>query len=206
MVTLPHPIQYQGSKRSIASDILKFLPSKVERLIEPFVGTAAISVAVSARQISNNFWLNDLNKPLVELLELIIEHPLVIADAYSEIWHKQSSDSVGHYYQIREKFNQTSSPKLFLYLLARCVKGAVRYNCEGLFNQSPDKRRRGTQPEKMQKNIEGVSNLLKGKCVFTCLDYREVLAKVKNTDFVYLDPPYQGVCVAGCDRATAASC
>lgn len=194
MVSLPHPIQYQGSKRSIASDILKFLPSKVERLIEPFAGTAAISVAISARQISNNFWLNDLNKPLVELLELIIEHPDEIADAYSEIWHKQSSDSVGHYYQIREKFNQTSNPKLFLYLLARCVKGAVRYNSEGLFNQSPDKRRRGTQPEKMRKNIEGVSNLLKGKCVFTCLDYREVLAKVQNTDFVYLDPPYQGVC------------
>lgn len=74
------------------------------------------------------------------------------------------------------------------------MKGAVRYNSEGLFNQSPDKRRRGTKPEKMQKNIEGVSNLLKGKCIFTCLDYRDVLAKVKNTDFVYLDPPYQGVC------------
>jgi DNA adenine methylase len=194
MVSLPHPIQYQGSKRNIASDILKFLPSKVEKLIEPFAGTAAISVAVSARQISNNFWLNDLNKPLVELLELIIEHPLVIADAYSEIWHKQSSDSISHYYQIRENFNQTANPKLFLYLLARCVKGAVRYNSEGLFNQSPDKRRRGTQADKMQRNIKGVSNLLKGKCTFTCLDYREVLAKVKNTDFVYLDPPYQGVC------------
>ena len=194
MVSLPHPIQYQGSKRSIASDILKFFPSLVERLIEPFAGTGAISIAVSARQISHNFWLNDLNKPLVELLELIIEHPVIIADAYSEIWHEQSSDSVGHYYQIREKFNQTNNPKLFLYILARCVKGAVRYNAEGLFNQSPDKRRRGTQPEKMRKNIEGVSNLLKDKCIFTCLDYREVLAKVKNTDFVYLDPPYQGVC------------
>lgn len=113
MVSLPHPIQYQGSKRSIASDILKFLPSKVERLVEPFAGTAAISVAVSARQISKIFWLNDLNKPLVELLELIIEYPLIIADAYSEIWHRQSIDSVRHYYQIREKFNQTNNPKLF---------------------------------------------------------------------------------------------
>jgi DNA adenine methylase len=194
MVSLPHPIQYQGSKRSIASDILKFLPSKVERLIEPFAGTGAISVAVSARQISKIFWLNDLNKPLVELLELIVEYPDEIADAYSEIWHEQSIDSIGHYYQIRETFNRTDNPKLFLYLLARCVKGAVRYNSEGLFNQSADKRRKGTQPQKMQKNIKGVSNLLKGKCTFTCLDYRDVLAKVKNTDFVYLDPPYQGVC------------
>ena len=46
MVSLPHPIQYQGSKRSLASDILRFLPGKVERLVEPFAGTGAVSVAV----------------------------------------------------------------------------------------------------------------------------------------------------------------
>jgi DNA adenine methylase len=194
MASLPHPIQYQGSKRNLASDILKFLPNRVERIVEPFTGTAAISIAAAAKRISENFWLNDLNKPLIELLQLIIEEPHEIADAYANIWNKQHHDSVNHYFEVREVFNQTNDPKLFLYLLARCVKGAVRYNSEGFFNQSPDKRRKGTQPEKMRKNIEGVSALLKGKCKFTCLDYREVLSDVKNTDFVYMDPPYQGVC------------
>lgn len=194
MPSLPHPIQYQGSKRNLASDILKFLPNKVERLVEPFAGTGAVSIAAAAKCISHNFWLNDLNKPLVELLELIVEKPHEIADAYADIWNKQHHDSVNHYFEAREKFNRNQDSKLFLYLLARCVKGAVRYNSEGLFNQSPDKRRKGTQPSKMQKNIEGVSKLLKGKCRFTCLDYREVLSEVENTDFVYLDPPYQGVC------------
>lgn len=130
----------------------------------------------------------------MELLELIVEEPSVIEGAYTEIWNQQHSDSIEHYYQARYKFNQTNDPKILLYLLARCVKGAVRYNSEKLFNQSPDKRRKGTHPEKMRKNIEGVSRLLKGKCVFTCLDYREVLAKVEPSDFVYIDPPYQGVC------------
>lgn len=194
MASLPHPIQYQGSKRNLASDILKFLPNRLERLVEPFTGTAAISIAGAAKCISQNFWLNDLNKPLIELLELIVERPGEIADAYADIWNKQHQDSVNHYFEVRELFNKTNDPKLFLYLLARCVKGAVRYNSEGFFNQSPDKRRMGTQPEKMRKNIEGVSALLKGKCKFTYLDYREVLSEVKNTDFVYIDPPYQGVC------------
>lgn len=194
MVNLPHPIQYQGSKRNLASDILRFLPHRVERLVEPFTGTGAVIIAVASQHISQNFWLNDLNKPLIELLELIIETPHEIVDAYTNIWNEQHHNSVGHYFEVREKFNQTNDPKLFLYLLARCVKGAVRYNSEGFFNQSPDKRRKGTQPEKMKKNIEGVSTLLKGKCKFTCLDYREVLATVKTSDFVYLDPPYQGVC------------
>jgi DNA adenine methylase len=193
-MAIPHPVQYQGSKRNLAPDILKFLPKTVERLVEPFAGTAAISVAASWNRISQKFWINDLNQPLVELLELIVEQPSTIAGAYEEIWNQQHSDSVEHYYQARYKFNQTNDPRILLYLLARCVKGAVRYNSEKLFNQSPDKRRKGTHPEKMRKNIEGVSKLLKNKCIFTCLDYREVLAEVKPSDFVYIDPPYQGVC------------
>ncbi|HEY9831422.1 MAG TPA: DNA adenine methylase [Stenomitos sp.] len=193
MARLPHPIQYQGSKRNIASDILQFLPNGMERVVEPFTGTAAISIAAASKRICHRFWLNDINKPLMELLKLIIEEPHQIADAYADIWEKQNYDSINHYFEIRQAFNKTNDPKLFLYLLARCVKGAVRYNSEGFFNQSPDKRRKGTQPEKMRKNIEGVSALLKNKCKFTCLDYREVLSDVKNTDFVYMDPPYQGV-------------
>jgi DNA adenine methylase len=46
----------------------------------------------------------------------------------------------------------------------------------------------------MRKNIASVSSLLKGKCKFTSLDYREVLEQVQESDFIYIDPPYQGVC------------
>lgn len=194
MANLPHFIQYQGSKRNLAKHILQFFPKKVSRLVEPFAGTAAISVATSASQITQSFWLNDLNKPLIELLELSIERPYEIADFYLKLWNEQHTNSVAHYFEVRSKFNETNNPRLFLYLLARCVKGSVRYNSEGLFNQSPDKRRKGTRPETMRKNIAGVSSLLKGKCKFTSLDYREVLEQVREGDFIYMDPPYQGVC------------
>jgi DNA adenine methylase len=79
-------------------------------------------------------------------------------------------------------------------LLARCVKGSVRYNADGLFNQSPDKRRHGTQPSTMRNNIFGVSTLLKGKSVISSLEYKDVLSNVNADDVVYMDPPYQGVC------------
>jgi DNA adenine methylase len=194
MVTIPHPVQYQGSKRNLAPHILGLMPRKIDRLIEPFAGTGAISIAAAMKQQSCKFWLNDLNQPLIALLTLIVDQPDDIADAYAEIWNEQHSDSVGHYFHVRDKFNQTNDPKLFLYLLARCVKGAVRYNSVGLFNQSPDKRRKGTLPATMRRNIEGVSRLLKGNCNFTALDYHEVLDRVQKNDFVYMDPPYQGVC------------
>jgi DNA adenine methylase len=191
---IPHPIQYQGSKRSLASIILRYFPIKFSRLVEPFAGTAAISIACAARRKTNSYWINDLNKPLAELLGLIINHPAEIADCYETIWNQQHDDPIEHYYRVREDFNRTEDPRLFLYLLARCAKGSVRYNTEGLFNQSPDKRRHGTQPETMRENIFGVSILLKGKSVISSLDYKDVLSYVNEDDIVYMDPPYQGVC------------
>jgi DNA adenine methylase len=37
-------------------------------------------------------------------------------------------------------------------------------------------------------------DLLRGKAVVSCRDYKEVLAHATPTDVVYMDPPYQGVC------------
>ncbi|HWP91358.1 MAG TPA: DNA adenine methylase [Thermodesulfobacteriota bacterium] len=191
---VPHPIQYQGSKRGLALTILRYLPVKMDRLVEPFAGSAAISIACAARGRAKTYWINDFNKPLAELLSLIINHPEELADSYKKIWMSQGPDTLEHYYRIREDFNRSHDPKLFLYLLARCVKGAIRYNSEGLFNQSPDKRRLGTKPETMRENILGVSMLLRGKAVISSHDYRDVLANVNEDDVVYMDPPYQGVC------------
>lgn len=191
---IPHPIQYQGSKRNLAPVILKYLPKKVERIIESFAGTGAISVACASAGISKKYWLNDRNKSLSELLDLIINKPQEVSDYYEELWNRQHSDSIAHYYKVREEFNKTDNPKLFLYLLSRCVKGSVRYNSEGYFNQSPDKRRKGARPDNMRKNIYGVSSLLKGRAVISSLNYKDMISDIKNTDLVYMDPPYQGVC------------
>lgn len=194
MKNIPHAIQYQGSKRNLASEILRYVPEKMRRFIEPFAGSAAMSVATSARNNADNYLINDLNQPLIALLRLIIDSPVEIADFYERLWNEQHSDSIEHYYKVREDFNRTQDPRLFLYLLARCVKASVRYNAAGLFNQSPDKRRYGTRPETMRRNIFGVSALLKGKAIFSSRDYREVLLEARPSDVVYMDPPYQGVC------------
>ena len=44
MATIPHLMQYQGSKRIIAPKILKYFPNNINRLIEPFAGTCSISI------------------------------------------------------------------------------------------------------------------------------------------------------------------
>lgn len=193
-MTVPQPFQYQGSKRVLAPVILQYLPANTTRLVEPFCGSAALSNAAAARGRATEFWLNDFNKPLAELLALMINSPKELAKFYKELWRADHEDAIEHYYQVRESFNRTQDSRLLLYLLARCVKGAVRYNADRLFNQSPDKRRLGTQPETMKENINAISALLRGKTIVTSLTYQDVLANVREDDVVYMDPPYQGVC------------
>lgn len=190
----PHPIPYQGSKRALAGKILDFFPNNVETLIEPFAGSAAISLAAAMTGKAKRFRVNDLNEPLIDLWKKIVFYPQEITSEYEFLWKKQKNDPEDFYKKIREKFNQTKNPDYFLYLLARCVKASVRYNTNGEFNQSSDKRRLGTRPTTMRENINYSSFLLKGKTKFSSLDYEDVLKDVGPNDLIYMDPPYQGVC------------
>ncbi len=194
---VPHIVQYQGSKRILAPQILRFMPNKFNRLIEPFAGMAAISVAVAYENRTDNFFINDLNAPLVRMLQFAIEHPQELINAYSKVWEEQflyGNDHAQHFYVVRERFNKgEETPENMLYLLARCVKGSVRYGKNGKFNQSPDKRRHGTNPKTLAPNVYSISRLMNGKATFSSLDYHDVLEMSQPGDLVYMDPPYQGV-------------
>jgi len=191
---VPHPIPYQGSKRKLAPAILAFFPKGVELLIEPFAGSAAVSIAAIYANRVNQVYLNELNKPLVKLWEKIINHPTNMAAQYRQLWYEQIGREREFYDLVRQRFNRTRQPADFLYLLARCVKASIRYNAYGEFNQSPDNRREGMNPDTMEKHILRTSQLLKGKTKLFTGDYFEVLKIAKPDDIVYMDPPYQGVC------------
>ena len=194
---IPHIVQYQGSKRILAPQILQYMPNRFNRLLEPFSGMAAISIAAACDNRTGAYIINDINVPLIKMLREAIEHPQDLLDSYSDVWSKQftyGDNHVQHYYDVRERFNKgEDTPANMLYLLARCVKGAVRYGKNGNFNQSPDKRRHGTSPKTLALNVYEISRLLKGKVEFSCRDYNDILKMARPGDLVYMDPPYQGV-------------
>jgi DNA adenine methylase len=193
-MSFPHPIPYQGSKRNIASFILSFFPDYVNTLIEPFAGSAAVSIAAAYYGKANRFHLNDINNPLMYLWNEIIYNPEKISNNYKRLWNEQRGMEREFYDFARQQFNELRKPEYLLYLLARCVKASVRYNANGEFNQSPDNRRKGRHPDKMRDDIFAVSNLLRERTIITSKDYREVLMSIPSTCLVYMDPPYQGVC------------
>ena len=193
---IPHPFPYQGSKRTIARHILPFIPGDVSRLVEPFCGSAAISIVVAARSASARFWLNDIDSALMSLWSWILNRPDALASGYERLWNEQHPRRKDFFFEIRDEFNRSRQPHHHLYLLARIVKGSVRYSSRGEFNQSPDNRRAGMKPETMRERIIGVSRLLQQRTELSSLDFRDILASVNEDDLVYLDPPYQGASFA----------
>ena len=188
------PIPYQGSKRIIAPLILEKIPAHVSRIVEPFAGSAALSIAAAINNQASKFWLNDAHEPLMTLWNKIIFEPEPLAKEYTKLWTEQLGREKEFFNEVRDRFNEFHRPADFLYLLARCVKAAIRYNRKGEFNNTPDNRRKGAHPSEMRQRIMFVSGLLLDRIQLACLDYKEILDSCTDQDLVYMDPPYQGVC------------
>jgi DNA adenine methylase len=192
---VPHPIPYQGSKRSIAPKILGCFPRRFGRFVEPFAGSAAMTLAVAYHRRGAEFWLNDAHQAVADLWDEIVNHSQRLSRRYADLWHAQLGNERAFYDDVRRRFNADHRPEHFLYLLARCVKACIRYNAEGQFNNSPDNRRKGARPEEMSRRIRGAASLLQGHVTITAADFKEVVARTTCDDLVYMDPPYQGVCL-----------
>jgi DNA adenine methylase len=196
----PHPIPYQGSKRALAPRILATVSGmRFARLYEPFAGSSAITLAASYSELADEYVMGDSLVPLMELWRRLIDDPIRTASEYETLWTAQPDDGRQHFMQVREAFNQNRDPIKLLYLLARCVKNAPRFNKQGAFNQSADHRRRGMNPRKMRREMQGASELLRGRSEILVGDFEETTATATSRDLVYLDPPWEGTSV-GTDK------
>lgn len=196
---LPHVIPYQGSKRLLAARILSTVEGRrFDTLWEPFAGSAAFTIAAADRDLADNYVIADTLEPLVAIWNEVLAHPSALADRYDTIWQAQLDDP-DHFLRVRDLFNTAGGTAELLYLLARCVKNAPRFNGQGAFNQSADKRRKGMRPAKMRAQIEGVASLLAGRASAACGDAAAILEQAKSGDLAYLDPPWEGTTV-GTDK------
>lgn len=173
--------------------ILRHLPNRITRLIEPFAGSAALTLAAASRRLGDRYWINDGHEPLIRLWREIVERPLELAEQYAQLWNTQLGQERAYFDVVRGRFNDRHEPADFLYLLARCVKAAIRYNADGEFNNTPDNRRRGARPDEMSWRLARASDLLRGRTQITARNYATVLQDCTDQDVVYMDPPYQGV-------------
>lgn len=193
LVNAPQPIPYQGSKRQLVPVILRYVPKGTVTLWEPFVGSGATTIGAALHGCARRFVVGDSLESLAGIWSMILERPMELCDEYEEIWTGQLADPRAYYDALRARYNQERRPAQLLYLIARCVKNAVRFNGDGGFNQSPDNRRLGMKPSLLRARVGEVHRILYGKTRSACADYSHALADAAPEDLVYMDPPYMGV-------------
>lgn len=196
------PIPYQGSKRSLAPRVCQLFPVGIDTLYEPFAGSAAISIYAAHHKLARQFVIGDVYPELISLWDMIINQPDKLAAEYRSIWNAQFDVGHEHFNNVRSEYNENRNPVALLYLIARCVKNAVRFNKKGHFTQSADKRRNGIQPDRLERTVREVSTLLKGRTTLFTGDFSNCIANAGPRDLVYMDPPYQGT-TYGADKRYA---
>ena len=176
----------------LKSTLRPLVRSRYIRLVEPFAGSAAVTLAAASQQKFHSYIIGDALEPLIRIWQIVIDDPTTVAEHYEILWHREREKPIHAYYEIRSEFNADRNSAKLLYLLARCVKNAVRFNSVGEFNQSPGKRRKGTHPQTMKAELFAAHRVLAGNCKAVHTDFVPLFLSAQEGDFFYLDPPYQG--------------
>lgn len=159
------------------------------RYFEPFVGGGSMIYVVEAQEKI----ASDINKPLIDLWNLIKINPDYLLESYTRYWNllndAKNEESYKVFNEIRSKFNTTYNPEDLFFLSRTCVNGLIRFNKKGEFNNSLHYSRKGIAPERLDKVLKLWTNKIKNT-EFIHMDYTETLNILEKNDVVYLDPPY----------------
>lgn len=179
-------VKWAGGKRRDLKHIIPNIP-KGKRLVEPFCGGFSLSLNLS----NDSYWLNDLNKDLIELLEHIKSDTKSFIDEAKYLFIRDNNTK-SIYLDLRSEFNEAKSgcrkSALFLYLNRHCFNGLCRYNKKGIFNVPFGDIKTPYFPE---KEILFFSSMCSKKDVLlTNLSFELVFDMLVEGDIVYCDPPY----------------
>jgi DNA adenine methylase len=186
------PLKWAGGKARLAVPLrerIQLFKDK-NRFVDLFCGAGTASIIAS--DFFENIMMNDLNEELINLYQVISTNP---NDLINELHLHREHHSKEHYYHIRA-LDQTESSNhndnvvraaRTIYLNKTGYNGLYRVNSKGYFNVPY-----GNPLFKVDEdNIQLLSKLLKEKKVeFFNLDYQKLLRKIKKSDLVYIDPPY----------------
>jgi DNA adenine methylase len=177
-------LKWAGGKFRLAERIKTLLPPG-SRLIEPFVGSAAVFLNTAYQ---DNL-LADANADLILVYQILKDSPanfIALCRSFFTPDHNQADT----YYALRQEFNTSSDPwrkaALFVYLNRHGYNGLCRYNSKGGFNVPFGRYRHPYFP---QAEFEAFA-VKAQHAQFMCADFRAIMAECRPGDVVYCDPPY----------------
>ena len=127
-------LKWAGGKYKLVPFIETHIPTKKrKRLIEPFSGSAALSLSLDFER----YLLNDINTDLIVLFSNLKTEKHSFID-YAHSFFIPENNNEKKYYDLRDRFNHSTDTieraALFVYLNRHAFNGLCRYNSKGCFN------------------------------------------------------------------------
>lgn len=177
-------LKWAGNKNRVKQHILPRLPMG-RRLVEPFAGSCAISLATQF----DEYLIADINSDLIDMYKYIKNDHQSIIEETEKLFTKENNTDLS-FYRLRQNFNdaETSIKKsaLFIYLNRHCFNGLCRYNSSGKFNVPFGKYSGPNCPtDEIIKFAEFAQ-----RCEFYHQSFQMTFDMLSDGDVVYCDPPY----------------
>ena len=191
-----HPfIKWAGGKSRLISQLKNFIPEEFNNYFEPFVGSGALFFYLtSSFQTKKNFslHLSDINSELINVYKTIKNN---LKDLIKELQYNEneySNDPKKFYYKLRGErfpFDSIKEAARFITLNKTCYNGLYRVNKTGIFNVPLG---RYNKPKICDtRNLTKVNKIMNLRnTTIENYDYQKISSKIKENDFIYLDPPY----------------
>jgi DNA adenine methylase len=186
------PLNYVGGKYKLLPQILPLFPKNIDTFIDLFGGGFNVGINVSAKEVV----YNDLNLPVVEILEYIhrskTDYILSEIDKIIE-QYDLSKINRGGYLKLRGYYNKSvfKSPIILYTLICYAFNNQIRFNSKGEFNMPFGKDRSSFNPTLRERFVEFSETISNKDCKFTNADFREFIGVAfGENDFLYCDPPY----------------
>ena len=185
------PLNYTGGKYKLLNQILPLFPEDINTFVDLFTGGCNVAINVNANRII----ANDLCSEVISVYEGIQngtteENIRMIEETINE--YNLSKENKEGYLELRSYYNEGNKDWYIFYtLIAYAFNNQIRFNKKGEFNIPFGKDRSDFNPALKQK-FRDFSDAIHNKNIkFTNYDFRKLsVDKLKENDFVYLDPPY----------------
>lgn len=175
-------IQYAGSKRLDYKYFVKYIPKHITTIVEPFGGSAYVSLALFKENPEIKCHVNDNDEKLINFYNELKKNAQKVIDGYNTLLSKLSKESFDEVIKNYKNDSGTKLEKAINYLYYRRVQTFFKLGTYPI-----NKKIQSIDMSKFPVFFEWIK-----KTKFTCHDYEVIFDEYKNVKsaFMFIDPPY----------------
>lgn len=184
-------VKWAGGKGQLIEQLSPLFPKKIERYLEPFVGSGAVFFHINQKYKPKEIIISDINEELINTYLTIKEDVESLILALKEHKENHVAEGKNYYYTVRainlKNLDNVKRAARFIYLNKTCFNGLYRVNGSGLFNVPMGNYSNPSIYN--EEELREISRMLKNTEIIAS-SFSNIEKFTKKNDFIYFDPPY----------------